>query len=160
MVLAHIDLDSLTETDLRRLVTDGLRCGIDVAFAPAGFDRPFLRELSSLANMSGGHLFVGIESKHGDGSRFAPLTGNPEDECRRLDRLAQDGVAPAVEGVRMKGVSLAGAGFVIVARVPRSPRSPHTISDPRDARSRVAYARDMGGAYRVHPRAISDGFFG
>lgn len=162
MMPTSIDLDSLTEADLRVLVDNGLRCGTDAAFAPAGFERPFLRELSSLANMSGGHLFVGIEN-NGGVSRFAPLTGNPEEECRRLEHLARKGIAPPVEGVRMKSVSLADGGFVIVVRVPRSRRPPYQISDPRDdrgSRPSAAHARDIGGAYRVHPHAISDGFFG
>ena len=160
MALNDIDFDALGEAELAAAIGEGLRGGIEVAFAPEAFELPFLKEVSSLANTRSGHLLIGIAGQGGVASGFAVLTGSAEDELRRLESLAHTGIAPPVAGLQMKAVSLAGGGFVIVFRVPASRQAPHRIRNPRDARSHLIYARDLSGAYEVHPRALSDGLFG
>jgi len=160
MALNDIDFDTLGEADLAAAIDEGLRCNIAVAFAPEAFELPFLKEVSSLANTRGGHLLIGVDGTGGVASGFAASSGSAADELRRLETLAHTGIAPPVAGLRAKVVSLAGGGFVIVFRVPASRQAPHRIRNPRDPRSRLIYARNLSGAYEVHPRALSDGLFG
>jgi len=160
MALNDIDFDTLGEADLAAAIGEGLRCGIGVAFAPEAFELPFLKEVSSLANTRGGHVLIGIDGTGGVASGFAALSGSAKDELRRLETLAHTGIAPPIAGLQAKAVNLAGGGFVVVIRVPASRQAPHRIRNPRDARSHLIYARDLSGAYEVHPRALSDGLFG
>jgi predicted HTH transcriptional regulator len=160
MALGDIDFDALGETDLVSAVGEGLRCGMDVAFAPEAFELPLLKEVSSLANTRGGHVLIGIDGKGGVALGFAALTGSAADEVRRLEGLAHTGIAPPIAGLQMKAVSLPGGGFVVVVRVPASPQAPHRVRNPRDARSPLIYARNLQGAYEVSGRALSDGLFG
>jgi predicted HTH transcriptional regulator len=71
MALNDIDFDALGETNLAAAIGEGLRCGTEVAFALEAFEPPFLKEVSSLANMRGGHLLIGIDGKGGVASGFA-----------------------------------------------------------------------------------------
>jgi predicted HTH transcriptional regulator len=160
MALNDIDFDALGEAELAAAIGEGLRCGIEVAFAPEAFELPFLKEVASLANTRGGHLLIGIDGKGGVASGFAALTGSAEDELRRLVNLAHTGIAPPIAGLQAKAVSLAGGGFVIVIRVPASRHAPHYTRNPRTGRCSLIYARNLWGAYEVHPRALSDGLFG
>jgi predicted HTH transcriptional regulator len=160
MPLRDINFDVLGESDLAAAIGEGLRCSIDVAFAPEAFELPFLKEVSSLANTRGGHVLIGIDGKGGVASGFAALTGNAADEVRRLADLAHTGIAPPIAGLQMKAVSLSCGGFVVVVRVPTSRQAPHRVRNPRDARSTLMYARNMQGVYEVSGRALSDGLFG
>jgi predicted HTH transcriptional regulator len=124
MALGDIDFGALGERDLAAAIGEGLRRGIEVAFQPSAFEHPFLKEVSSLANTRGGHLLIGIDGNGGVASGFAALTGSAEHELRRLESLAQTGIAPPVAGLQAKAVSLAGGGFVVVIRVPASRQAP------------------------------------
>jgi len=160
MALKDVDFDALGEADLAAAIGDGLRRGIEVAFQPAAFEHPFVKDVSSLANTRGGHLLIGIGGQGGVASGFATLPGNAERELRRLEELVHTGIAPPIAGLQAKAVSLAGGGFVVVFRVPASRQAPHWVRNPRDRRSQVIYARSIWGAYEVPGRALSDGMFG
>jgi predicted HTH transcriptional regulator len=160
MALGAIDFDALGETDLASAIGEGLRCGIDVAFAREAFEQPFLREVSSLANTRGGHVLIGIDAKGGVASGFAALTGSAEDEVRRLANLAHTGIAPPIAGLQIKPVSLAGKGFIVVVRVPASRQAPHHMRNPRSGRLSLFYARNQWGAAEVSDRALADGLLG
>jgi predicted HTH transcriptional regulator len=160
MALGDIDFDALGEADLVAAIGDGLRCDRHVAFLPAAYEHPFVKEVSSLANTRGGHLLIGIDGEGGVASGFAALTGSAEQELRRLEALAHSGIAPPIAGLQAKAVSLAGGGFVVIFRVPKSRQAPHWVGNPRDRRSRLIYARSLWGAWEVPGRALSDGLFG
>jgi predicted HTH transcriptional regulator len=160
MALGDIDFDTLGEADLTAALGEGLRRGIEVAFHPAAFEHPFVKEISSLANTRGGHLLIGVDDNGGVASGFAALTGSAEHELRRLESLARTGIAPPIAGLQAKAVRLEGGGFVVVFRVPASRQAPHWVRNPRDPRSQVIYARSLWGACEVPGRALSDGLFG
>jgi predicted HTH transcriptional regulator len=156
MALDDAELDAITEADLVAAIADGLRPGKKVAFASAAYEHPFVKEVSSFANTSGGRLIIGIDAKDGSAADFAPLTGSPALELKRLEKRMQDGISPPVAGVRLKAVALARGGFVVVLQVPGSKQPPHRVSDPREPRSTLVYVRGGQGAIKLHPRAVDE----
>jgi predicted HTH transcriptional regulator len=160
MALTDIDIDAVSEADLKAVISAGLRQNCRVAFAAEVYKHPFVKDVSSLANTKGGLMLVGIAEKEGVATGFAPLTGSPDDELRQLAERLRDGIAPPVSGIRLKAVKLAGGGIVAVLHVPASKQAPHRVASPRDPRSTLVYVRDKTGAMELHSRALSDGWFG
>lgn len=163
MPLTDLDLDAITEADLVAAIGEGLRQGIGIAFAPAAYDHPFVKDVSSLANTRGGLMLVGIEDKDKDGvaSGFAALTVNRDTELRDLATRVQTGIAPTIPGVRLRAIELAGGGIVVVLAVPKSKQAPHRVNDPRDPRASrpaLVYIRGARGAIELHPRAVDEMF--
>jgi predicted HTH transcriptional regulator len=159
MALTDTDIDTIAEADLTAAIADGLRPGETIAFAPAAYDHPFVKDVSSLANTRGGLMLVGIAEKDGKATGFAPPTGSPRSELQQIEKRLRDGIAPQIAGVRLKAVTLAGGGCVVVLRVPKSDLAPHRVGNPRDPRSPLIYVRGNAGAYELSARAISDGWF-
>ena len=160
MALTDIDIDAITEADLSAAIREGLRVGRDIAFAPEAYKHPFVKDISSLANTRGGLMLVGIDEKDGVAKGFAALTGDPETQMRQLAKRVLEDITPPVPGVRLKAVGLSGGGVVVVLHVPASQQAPHRVASPRDPRSTLVYVRDNGPAYALHPRALTDGWFG
>jgi predicted HTH transcriptional regulator len=83
--------------------------------------KELLKDISSFANTSVGHLVIGIETADEIPTKITALTGlNADKEVQRLDSIMRDGITPRVLGVRVKTVPMTGGGFVIVVRVPPS----------------------------------------
>jgi predicted HTH transcriptional regulator len=156
MALTDIDINAITEADLKAAVAEGLRLSMTLAFTPEAYNHPFVRDISSLANTNGGLMLVGIADKDGVATGFAPLTGNPDAEMRDLATRLQTGIVPPVPGVPLRAIGLAGGGLVVALRVPRSRQAPHSVADPRDARSTLVYTRVVRGAIKMHPRAVDE----
>lgn len=158
MPLTDLNIDAITEADIAAAIGEGLRQGIHIAFAPAAYNHPFVKDVSSLANTRGGLMLLGIEDKYGVAAGFAALTGSVEAELQQLEKRLQDGISPPVPGVRLRAVELAGGGFVVVLAVPRSKQAPHRVTDPRDSAPALVYIRGGQGAIRLHPRAVDEMF--
>jgi predicted HTH transcriptional regulator len=156
MNLTDIDINAITEDDLKAAIAEGLRLNMMLAFAPEAYNHPFVRDISSLANTGGGLMLVGIAEKDGVAIGFAPLTGSPDAETRDLAARVQSGIVPPVPGVLLRAIRLAGGGFVVALHVPRSRQAPHSVSDPRDIRSTLVYTRVVRGAIKMHPRAVDE----
>jgi predicted HTH transcriptional regulator len=158
MTSDDLNFDGISEADLAALIRDGARREIALEIQPLVYDNHFRREVSSFANSRGGHLLIGIAEKNGVATGFAPLSGGPREELARLDQLLREGITPPVAGVRMKAVSLAAGGFVVVVHIPKSREPPHRVRHPRDPRGTVVYTRDSRGPLELHPRAVDERF--
>lgn len=159
MTLTDIGIDALTESDLKAAIAAGLRQSGTIAFAPEAYRLPFIRDVSSLANSEGGLVLIGIAEKNGVATGLAPLTGNPETELQQLVLRLRD-ITPPVPGVLLNAVTLKDGGIVVALHVPKSQQPPHRVPDPRDPRSTLVFVRDKGVSYELHPRALTDGWFG
>ena len=132
MTLDDADFDAITEADLAAAIADRLKPGLKIAFAPAAYEHPFVKEISSLANTRGGLMLVGIAEQDGAATGFAPLTGSADDELRRLATRVQTGIMPPIPGVLVRAIPLATGGIVVAFHVPASRQRPHRVGDPRD----------------------------
>jgi len=109
--------------------------------------RELLKDVSSFANTSGGHLIVGIDEANGLPVKLVGVSSvNPDDVILRLDQSIRSGIEPRIQGVRVKAVSLAAGGHCFVIRVPRSWQPPHRVSAQGSNRY---WIRNSGGSHEA-----------
>lgn len=152
-------LDSLTEEDIQRLITEGVQEGKQLEYKEAlpgnGYDdkKEFLADVSSLANSAGGDIVFGIrEQRDANGKTTgvpaSPLTGiegmNLDFEVRRLESLLRDTVKPRILGINFKEIPLSNGNAVLVLRVPRSWTPYHVVDFQGHWRF---YSRNAAGKY-------------
>jgi hypothetical protein len=150
-VLSNRVFDDIAEADLVQLigvVGEGLL--IDYkrdAYGRSDADvKEFLKDVSSFANTSGGHIVIGMSEEEGVASSLSPLRENVDQELQRLENLVRDGIEPRIVGIRMKAVPILSGGYAVVIRVPRSWNTPHRVSARNTNRF---YGRSSAGAYEL-----------
>jgi hypothetical protein len=153
MALGQADFPSIAEAHLQALIDTGVPEGILVDYKAAPYGRAdadvkeFLKDASSFANTSGGHLIIGMGEQQGVPTAFTPVMGIDVDkEILRLESLMRDGITPRITGALMKAVPLSSGGVAIVIRLPRSWNPPHQVSARNTNRF---YVRNSGGAHEV-----------
>src|SRR5262249_17700390 len=149
MALSSINFDSIAETHLTEQISAGVPEGVLVDYKREIYGKSdndvkeFLKDVSSFANTSGGHLIIGIDETAGIPSAITPLTGDADRDLQRLENLARDGIEPRISGLRMRAVAVHG-GYVIILRIPKSWSPPHRVSARSTNR---IYGRNSAGAY-------------
>jgi hypothetical protein len=150
MSLSAIGFDSISETDLAQQVSAGVPEGVLVDYKRDMYGRAdadtkeFLKDVSSFANASGGHLIIGIDEDGGTPTKITPIQGDFDQDLQKLENLARDGLEPRISGLRMKAVLIEGGGYVIILRIPKSWNPPHRVSAKNTNR---IYGRNSAGAY-------------
>jgi len=150
MSLSNLAFDEISEQHLLAQIEAGVPEGVLVDYKRDAYGRTdadvkeFLKDISSFANTSGGHLIIGMDAVAGIPTALAPLSVDPDHELQRLENLARDGIEPRVIGLRMKAVGISSGGFVIVVRSPKSWNPPHRVSARNTNR---IYGRNSAGAY-------------
>src|SRR5262249_27127842 len=151
VALLNVSFDAVSEAHLHDLVSTGVPEGVLIEYKRTTYGgsdadvKEYLKDVSSFANTHGGDLVIGIEEKGGLAKKVVGLTGvDPDKELQRLDSLARDGIEPRIVGIRMKAVSVSGAGVAFVIRIPKSWNPPHRVSARKTNR---IYARNSTGAY-------------
>jgi len=150
MALSNINFENISEHDLTELLSSGVPEGVLVDYKREMYGRndadtkEFLKDISSFANTSGGHLIIGIDEAAGVPTEIAALTGDPDQDLQRLESLARDGIEPRISGLRIKAVRTSGGGYVIILRIPKSWSPPHRVSARNTNRM---YGRNSAGAY-------------
>ena len=155
MPLRNLPVDQITETDLNRLVVNGVMEGRRLDYkeqlkVDTGDDKNnFLADIAAMANTLGGDILYGIEEQRDTNGK---PTGIPQavvgvdlpnwDPLRlQLQQLIRDGIAPRIQGIELGIVPLASGRSVIIIRIPPSIQAPHMIT----RRSSPFYARASGG---------------
>ena len=151
MALSNINFEDIAETILSEQVTTGIPEGILIDYKREMYGKKdddvkeFLKDVSSFANTSGGHLIIGIDEAGGIPTEITPLSGDADQDLQRLENLARDGIEPRISGLRMRAVAVNG-GYVVVVRIPKSWSPPHRVSARGTNR---IYGRNSAGAYEL-----------
>ncbi len=145
--------DLITEADLLDLIETKTSEGKDIDFKlllPGKADgdrREFLYDVSSFANTLGGYLVFGMEESEGAATALHGLPDiNPDEEIRRLEEMARDGIRPPIPGIQTAAVRLAVGSTAIVMSIPKSWNPPHQVTYQKSFRF---YARDTNGKYQL-----------
>ena len=164
MFLSTMPLERISEADLQRLITDGVRESRDLDFKrdAVGDDRDakreFLRDVTSFANTAGGYLIIGMAEAEGVAVNLIGLTTRPpDDEKLRLENVIRDGVEPRLVGVRIHEVKLSGDGYALVIKIPASWNPPHRVAFGDTNRF---HARNSAGAYELSVEQLRSAFLG
>jgi hypothetical protein len=153
MKLESKPLKMIVEADLQDLIDNEVKEGkmIEYKRDMIGNSREnkkeFCKDVSSFANDSGGHLFLGIDEEQGFATRLSGLgVANTDAEISRLEQIIGEGIDPKIPGLEIASVKLVmqDPSVVIVIRIPKSFALPHRIK-AHD----VFYARSSTGKYAL-----------
>jgi predicted HTH transcriptional regulator len=135
-------LDSITPSDLQRLVTDQrpesrtLDYKRDLALTKDEDKRELSRDIASFANAGGGDLIYGIEDdKDSSGKNLGYPKAVVGVACQnfdltkqRIESIVRDTIQPRVQGLAIHQVEGFERGPVIIIRVPSSWTGPHMVT--------------------------------
>lgn len=134
MSLQHLSIDTIAETDLGRLVADGVNESRNLEYKEAlvlttdDQKREFLSDLTALANSDGGDLVFGIRAEKGVAVELLGLRNLVADEMiGRIENLLRDSVQPRLTGVRIRALATTAGQQVLLLRIPRSFSAPHMV---------------------------------
>ena len=145
--------NQISEADLLALIEAKTSEGKEIDYkkelpGPSDRDRrEYLYDVSSFANTLGGYLIFGMDEAAGVATEIPGLAGiNPDNEIRRLEEMARDGIRPPITGIETAPVPLASGRLAIAMRIPRSWNPPHQVTLQKVFRF---YARDTNGKYQL-----------
>lgn len=148
------DFDSIAEQDLQELVDFGIPEGLKYEYKSALYGdsdsdkKEALKDISSFANSSGGHLVLGIQEHHGVPKVLTGVSvSNPDAEVLRLDQLARSGIEPRITAIRIRAIPLTNSKHAIVVRIPKSWNCPHRVNAKNTNRF---YLRSSGGVHEAN----------
>ncbi|KAB1448550.1 AlbA family DNA-binding domain-containing protein [Bordetella bronchiseptica] len=137
MSIDRTNFEAVTESDLVELVEGQVPEGLQLEYKAIVYENDergrseAVKDISAFANAHGGHLILGMSEKpKGLPSRLNGLAKDVDidTEIRRLESLAQTGIEPRIEGLRIRAIRLQGGQHCIVLRIPRSWRPPHRVT--------------------------------
>ena len=135
MALHDKDLGDLIAEDITDLlgVSESLHLEfkVSVSWNDSG-KAELLKDVVALANAEGGHLIIGVEED--DQNRAAAIVpiNDAASVCERIRDLCADRIERRIAGLQARAVN-AGAGQVVVVRVPNEEPKPHWIRMPKGA---------------------------
>lgn len=157
MPITRTNFDDVDEADLVELLEVGVPEGLMVEYKRDVYGNSdaekneALKDISSFANSSGGHLIIGIAEADGVPTELGGLPGIDLDaEVLRLENLLRDGIEPRIVGVRIRRISLATGESALILRIPRSWNPPHRVTARNVNRF---YVRHSAG---VHETSIEE----
>ncbi len=164
MALLHLPLDAIIEQYLRDLIQTGARESLYIDYKRETYGgndaarREFLADICSFANAGGGDIVIGMAEgegvKKGVAIDIVPFKGSADDELRRLEQMARDGIEPRIIGLAVRIVPVSG-GVVLVVRIPKSYNPPHRVAFQGSKRF---YARSSGGRYEPNVEELRNLF--
>jgi hypothetical protein len=95
MSLSNLNFENISESDLLKHVSAGVPEGIFIDYKRDMYGRSdadakeFLKDVSSFANTSGGHLIIGLDEVAGIPTSITALKGDSDQDLQRLENLAR-----------------------------------------------------------------------
>jgi hypothetical protein len=134
MSLQHIPIETISESDLQRLVPDEvseskhLDYKRDLCLATDEQKREFLSDVTALANTDGGDLLYGMREEDGIAKELVGLKKfNADASLGTIENLLRDFVQPRLKGHRPWVLKLENGNHALILRVPRSFTAPHMV---------------------------------
>jgi hypothetical protein len=152
MPLTRINFFELSEEDLLDEIAASVPEGMHVDYKRDTYGRAdndvreFLKDVSSFANTTGGHLVIGMEAVKGIPTALKGLSINTDDELLRFENLLNSAIEPRVFGIQMLPIPVSSGGVAIVIRIPQSWRPPHRVIYRG---SNKFYGRNSAGVFEL-----------
>jgi hypothetical protein len=134
MSLQHLKLDAISESDLTRLVNDGvsetktLEYKKALTYVTDDDKRELLSDITALANADGGDIIFGLEANRGIAMGLPGLRNFVSDDAiGKIENLMRDSLQPRIVGIRFQPLLLSVGTHALIIRVPRSFAAPHMV---------------------------------
>jgi hypothetical protein len=157
-------IDDISEVDLQGLIQNeipekkNLEYKAELSLNSDKEKIEFLADISSLANMNGGDLYIGIieDREKGIPKEIRGIRlENPDKEILRIENLIRDGISPRLISVKLRCMKLANENSVILMRIPPSWMSPHRVILKGHDKF---YSRNSAGKYQLDIDELRDAF--
>jgi len=168
MPLHHIELEKITEDDLRSLIDDRV-CESSTIDYKKTWDcvtdvkkRELLCDVSAMANTNGGDIVYGMQEGDDELKGFpVELVGlnnfHSDPEISKIENLLRDSVHPRIIGIKMRAFTLKNNNWILLIRAPMSFNSPHMV---RHAGITRFCGRNSNGKYDLDVNEIRSAFLG
>ena len=161
MTLARSDFDNLSEDDLQALKENAVSEGISLDYKRDAYGRSdaenkeFLKDITSFANTTGGHILIGVDEDEGIPTDIRGVEIDCDAEVGRLENLLRDRIEPRVVGIRLLQVPLDNGKRVLAVRIPRSWNT-SACGDPKSGADnlRKKFSRCSRGERRRNARNV------
>ena len=134
MSLQYLNFEAIVESDLARLIVDGVGESKTLEYKEAltlvtdEQKREFLSDITALANTEGGDLVLGMKADKGVAAELVGLRNLvPDDSYGKIENLLRDFLQPRLSGVRIRALALANGNHALLIRAPRSFAAPHMV---------------------------------
>ncbi len=156
------ELQQIVESDLQALIempvmeNDRLEYKAELALSTDDQKRKFLAGIAAFANGVGGDIVYGMEAQNGRPVGVKPLAGfDPDQTLLRLRDLMLTGIDPSIFTAQCQPVNLAGGGFALVIRIPKTWAGAHMVTFNGENRF---YVRHGGGRRLMQVSEIRTAF--
>lgn len=127
------NFETLDEGGLLALIRNGVTESISLEYKSEPYGtkdeekKEFLKDLSALANTSGGTLLIGVEEVDGAASCIKGIASTEIDKfILRFEESYRTGLEPTLHGVKIRNISTY-AGEILAIHVPKSASPPHRV---------------------------------
>lgn len=134
MSLQHLNLEEINETELIRLISEGvsedktLEYKRTLEFVADHQKQELLSDITALANGDGGDIVYGMEADKGVAKELMGLNNFvPDDSIGSIENLLRDAVQPRLQTVEFSPITLSTGKHALVLRVRKSLASPHMV---------------------------------
>ncbi len=134
MSLQYLNFEAIVESDLARLIVDGVGESKTLEYKEAltlvtdEQKREFLSDITALANTEGGDLVLGMKADKGVAAELVGLRNLvPDDSYGKIENLLRDFLQPRLSGVRIRALALGNGNHAMLIRAPRSFAAPHMV---------------------------------
>ena len=148
-------IDQITEKDLHQLIEDKVAETQTIEYKKElHLDQDvkkdeFRKDISALANASGGHFIVGMDAPNGMPINLCGMDIPNHDSFKlRLDELLQSKISPRIPGYSIHICTLSNDKSAVIIHVPQSFNKPHQITTANN--DFQFWARNSGGCYRLN----------
>jgi hypothetical protein len=145
-LLIQKPLNSITEADLRRLVTEKvsesetLDYKLEMYSPSDSGKKEMLRDISSMANYRGGHLLIGIREENDIAEEVVGIQ-EAENAVERLLSSCLTGIHERINGLDARPIPLANGLTVLAVYIPQSTRMPHAVTFQNEDRFWIRHGR-------------------
>ncbi len=129
-------IDQITEADLQQLISycvaeaQTIEYKKELKVDNEKDKAEFRKDISSLANASGGHLIAGMAEANGVPIELCGMDiPNPNGFKLQLEALLQNKITPRIPGVSMEMLPLSNGNSAVIIHIPQSFAKPHQIEN-------------------------------
>ncbi|MFW9804417.1 MAG: helix-turn-helix domain-containing protein [Candidatus Thorarchaeota archaeon] len=153
MSLRFKPFDKISADDLKILIRDEVTEQIQLEYKRSmpGHEPSerieYLKDISSFANARGGYIIYGMEEENGLPKKLMPISKSKADqEILKLAQMAESGIRPRIQGLRIRDISHSSGNCVFIAQIPPSFNRPHMVTYRNHSRF---YSRNSKGVFQM-----------
>jgi hypothetical protein len=123
-------LNEINLDDIKLLITNKTKESLTLEYKRDKYHKniDILKDISAMANASGGHLIIGIEQDNNGAAKNIVRIENAEEEALRIMASCNSAIDEIIRGLDYKIIDFNNTKSILIFFIPKSGRSPHMIA--------------------------------